>query len=103
MKKSKTKKILFWTTTAIIFLFEGVMPALTSQTQIAKEGIHHLGYPQYFGNAFVIFKVLFDWCKKKGIIFKNILHVIHTRLSLHPALKKSIRSLIEKVKLHRIN
>lgn len=34
------------------------MPALTSQTQIAKEGIHHLDYPQYFGNAFVIFKVL---------------------------------------------
>ncbi len=58
MKKSKTKKIFFWTTTVIIVLFEGVMPALTSQTQIAREGIHHLGYPQYFGNAFVIFKVL---------------------------------------------
>lgn len=58
MKKSKTTKILFWSTTVIIFLFEGVIPALTSQTQIAKEGVHHLGYPQYFGDAFIVFKVL---------------------------------------------
>ena len=34
------------------------MPALTSQTELAKEGISHLGYPQYFGNSLVIFKVL---------------------------------------------
>jgi len=33
------------------------MPALTSQSELAKEGIRHLGYPQYFGNALVIFKV----------------------------------------------
>jgi hypothetical protein len=25
---------------------------------MAKEGISHLGYPEYFGNAFVVFKVL---------------------------------------------
>jgi hypothetical protein len=37
---------------------EGVMPALTSQTELAKEGIRHLGYPQYFGNALVVFKIL---------------------------------------------
>jgi len=58
MKTSKTTKAIYWTTTVIIFLFEGVMPALTSQTQLAKQGIQHLGYPEYFGNAFVIFKVL---------------------------------------------
>jgi uncharacterized membrane protein len=34
------------------------MPALTSQSEMAKEGITHLGYPLYFGNALVIFKVL---------------------------------------------
>ena len=34
------------------------MPALTSQTELAKEGIRHLGYPAYFGNALVVFKVL---------------------------------------------
>jgi hypothetical protein len=58
MKTSKTTKIIYWTTTVIIFLFEGVVPALTSQTQLAKQGVSHLGYPEYFGNAFVVFKVL---------------------------------------------
>jgi hypothetical protein len=54
----KKVKIIFWITTIIIFLFEGVMPALTSQTELAKEGIKHLGYPEYFGNALVVFKIL---------------------------------------------
>jgi len=54
----KKAKIIFWTATIIIFLFEGVMPALTSQSEMAKEGIRHLGYPEYFGNALVIFKIL---------------------------------------------
>mgnify|MGYP000172786146 CR=1 FL=1 len=34
------------------------MPAVTSQTELAKEGIRHLGYPLYFGNALIIFKVM---------------------------------------------
>ena len=54
----KTTKIIFWTTTSLIFLFQGVMPALTSQTEMAKEGISHLGYPEYFGMMLVICKVL---------------------------------------------
>ena len=54
----KKEKFIFWTATIIIALFEGVMPALTSQTELAKEGIRHLGYPEYFGNALVVFKVL---------------------------------------------
>jgi hypothetical protein len=58
MKTTKTTKAIYWTTTVIIFLFEGVMPALTSQTELAKQGIQHLGYPQYFGNVFVVFKVI---------------------------------------------
>jgi len=53
----KKTNILFWVTTTIIFLMEGVIPALTSQTQLAKEGISHLGYPAYFGNMLVVFKV----------------------------------------------
>ena len=57
-KEMKKEKIIFWTATIIIALFEGVMPALTSQTELAKEGIRHLGYPEYFGNALVVFKVL---------------------------------------------
>ncbi|KIX21568.1 hypothetical protein SY27_07665 [Flavobacterium sp. 316] len=58
MKSKKTNKIIFWTATIVIFLFEGVMPALTYQTELAKEGIRHLGYPEYFGSALVLFKIL---------------------------------------------
>jgi len=57
-KTVKKTKIIYWTTTIIIFLFEGVLPAFTSQTELAKEGIRHLGYPEYFGNALVVFKIL---------------------------------------------
>ena len=57
MKPTKSAKAIYWTTTIIIFLLEGVMPALTSQTELAKEGIRHLGYPEYFGNALVVFKI----------------------------------------------
>jgi DoxX-like family len=56
--KPKTTKIVFWISTVLIFLFEGVMPALTSQTEMAKEGISHLGYPAYFGVMLTVFKVL---------------------------------------------
>jgi len=54
----KKDKIIYWISTGFIFLFEGLMPALTSQTQLAKEGIAHLGYQPYFGVMLVIFKVL---------------------------------------------
>lgn len=54
----KSTKIIFWVTTGLIFLFEGVMPALTSQSELAKEGIRHLGYPDYFGVMLTVFKVL---------------------------------------------
>ena len=54
----KKTNIIYWISTAFIFLFEGVVPALTSQSELAKEGIRHLGYPTYFGIAFTIFKVL---------------------------------------------
>lgn len=52
----KKDKILFWTTTIIIFIMEGIIPALTSQTELAKQGISHMQYPAYFGNALVVFK-----------------------------------------------
>ncbi len=58
IKKMKKKNIIYWATTTLIFLFEGVLPALTSQTEMAKEGISHLGYPAYFGVMLTVFKVL---------------------------------------------
>lgn len=54
----KTYKIIFWITTSLIFLFEGVMPALTGHTELAKEGVRHLGYPDYFRVQLNIMKVL---------------------------------------------
>jgi len=33
----KKDKIIYWTSTIIIALFEGVMPALTSQTELEKK------------------------------------------------------------------
>jgi hypothetical protein len=57
MKATKATKIIYWASTGIIFLFEGVMPALTSHTDLAVEGIRHLGYPDYFRVMLTVFKV----------------------------------------------
>ena len=54
----KKDNIIFWVATGLIFLFEGVMPAFTFQSEMAREGISHLGYPLYFGNILVVFKIL---------------------------------------------
>jgi len=55
---TRASRILFWVSTSIIFLFEGVMPALTSQTEMARLGISHLQNPVYFGITLVIFKII---------------------------------------------
>ena len=49
---------MFWFSTIIIFLFEGVMPALTSQSEMSINGITHLGYPLYFVMLLTGFKIL---------------------------------------------
>ncbi len=54
----KKYKIIFWITTAVIFLFEGVMPALTYQSEMSIQGITSLGYPVYFVTLLTVFKVL---------------------------------------------
>lgn len=54
----KKHKIIFWVSTGLLFIMEGIIPALTSQSELAKEGIKHLHYPEYFGNALVVFKIL---------------------------------------------
>lgn len=55
--KTSTAKTLYWITTGIFFLFEGLLPALTSHTEMAVEGIRHLGYPDYFRAMLTVFKV----------------------------------------------
>jgi DoxX-like family len=54
----KATKIIFWVSTTIIFLFQGVMPALFSQQKESIEGFTHLGYPVYFVTVLTVFKVL---------------------------------------------
>ena len=54
----KKYKIAFWVTTTAIFLFEGVLVALTWNTEIARQGIMSLGYPVYFVGMLATFKVL---------------------------------------------
>lgn len=54
----KTTKILFWVTTSIIFLMEGLLVALTSHTEMSIAGITSLGYPVYFVAILAVFKVL---------------------------------------------
>jgi hypothetical protein len=50
--------IVYWTATALFFLFESVLPAFTSHTELAVEGVRHLGYPDYFRVMLTVFKVL---------------------------------------------
>ncbi len=54
----KTTKVIYTASTILIFLFDGFMPALTSNTELAKQGISRLGYPDYFRVMLTIFKVL---------------------------------------------
>ncbi len=58
INKMKKINIIYWTATIIIFLMEGVIPALTGNTELAKEGIRHLGYPDYFRIELIVFKVI---------------------------------------------
>lgn len=54
---NKTIKIAFWASTVLIFLFEGVIPAFTTNSQLAIDGVRHLGYPDYFRIMLSVFKV----------------------------------------------
>lgn len=54
----KKTTIIYWVTTSIIFLWEGVMPAIFGNTPLAIEGVRHLGYPDYFRVMLTVFKVL---------------------------------------------
>lgn len=54
----KRDKIIFWIATLLIVIFEGVLPALTAQSDEAKEGLKHLGYPEYFGVMLMFFKII---------------------------------------------
>jgi len=56
----KKDRIIFWITTSIIFLWEGLMPlsTLLFMPQYTTAGTKPLGYPDYFAYALIICKVL---------------------------------------------
>lgn len=56
----KKNKIIFWVSTTLIFLWEGLMPlsTLLFASQYATAGTKPLGYPDYFAYALIILKVL---------------------------------------------
>jgi hypothetical protein len=54
----RRNKIIYWIFTGIIFTFDSLIPALTSNTQLAIDGIRRLGFPDYFRVELTVFKVL---------------------------------------------
>lgn len=56
----KKNKIIFWVATAIIALWEGVMPLSTVlfAPEYVNAGTKPLGYPDYFAYALIVAKVL---------------------------------------------
>lgn|SRR5690606_14566839 len=56
----KKHRIIFWVATAIIILWEGVMPlsSLIFSPEQATIGTRPLGYPDYFAYTLIICKVL---------------------------------------------
>lgn len=56
--KMNKQNLFFWLSTGFIFLFEGLMPALTGHSELGIQAITHLGYPEYFVTLLVVYKVL---------------------------------------------
>lgn len=56
----KKNKIIFWTATIILLVWEGIMPLSTIlfAPQYVTVGTKALGYPDYFAYALIICKVL---------------------------------------------
>ncbi len=50
--------LVYWITTIVLFLYQGVLTALTAQTEMARESITHRGYLPYLGTALSIAKAL---------------------------------------------
>ncbi|KKX52325.1 DoxX family protein [Sphingobacterium sp. IITKGP-BTPF85] len=56
----KKNKLIFWIATAILIIWEGIMPlgTLLFAPQYVNAGTKPLGYPDYFAYALIICKVL---------------------------------------------
>jgi len=52
----KKYKIIFWITTSLLFVTQGLLPLLTLNAPETKAGMEHLGYPTYFAIMMALFK-----------------------------------------------
>ncbi len=54
----KKYTIIFWVTTTLIFVAEGVMSAIYGFSDMSREGMVALGYPVFFGYGVATAKIL---------------------------------------------
>lgn len=54
----KTYKTIFYVTSTLLFLTQGLMPLLTMHSEGSKAAMAQLGYPVYFGVMLSVFKFL---------------------------------------------
>jgi hypothetical protein len=57
-KSTKADRIIYWIFTSIFVLLDSVLPALTFNSQMAKDGIAHIGFPDYFRIELSIGKII---------------------------------------------
>jgi len=50
--------VIYWIFTSLIVLLDSVIPAFTFNTDLAKQGISHLGFPDYFRIELSIAKII---------------------------------------------
>lgn len=51
-------RLTYWISTSIFFILDSVLPALTFNSALAKQGILHLGYPDYFRIELSVGKII---------------------------------------------
>ena len=54
----KKAKIIYWVTTGVLFINQGLMPIFTTNANETKVAMTYLGYPAYFVLILAIFKLL---------------------------------------------
>jgi len=57
-KTFKKEQVIYWIFTSLIVLLDSVIPAFTFNTDLAKQGISHLGFPDYFRIELSIAKII---------------------------------------------
>ncbi len=55
---SKKDRIIYWIFTSIFVILDSLLPALTFNSQMSKDGISHLGYPDYFRIELSVGKII---------------------------------------------